>query len=260
MRVVYSDECGIGDIKKEPITVVTAIMMNLDSQWTPLQRDFTKLPATWLGRRELHGIRLLRDLRKSRGKHSGDVLAAVASMPSAHGLQIFSGAVDRAGFRRVKESILHDQDSNWDEYFAAFLSCMRRVDDFMHTAYPSEKVLWIADESERHRSRLKMSLTMQQALTQLPENPNRPDFKRFESHLSDTIYFGRSHESRALQLADICCSLIEAHLRGDPIAEPYYSMIRPNLTREPVAEFVTQPDYVIMPMRMLPASKWRKKK
>jgi hypothetical protein len=31
--VAYSDESGVGSIKKEPITVVTAVMMNIDTQW-----------------------------------------------------------------------------------------------------------------------------------------------------------------------------------------------------------------------------------
>jgi hypothetical protein len=56
-----------------------------------------------------------------------------------------------------------------------------------------------------------------------------------DSHIADTIYFGASSDSRALQLADLCCSVITAHLRvtydynrqKQPRRElaPYYSLI-----------------------------------
>jgi hypothetical protein len=35
VHVVYSDESGMGDESDEPIVVVTAIMLNMDSQWAP---------------------------------------------------------------------------------------------------------------------------------------------------------------------------------------------------------------------------------
>jgi hypothetical protein len=43
LRVVYSDESGTGDNKKQPITVVTAIVLNMDSQWAPIERDLSEV-------------------------------------------------------------------------------------------------------------------------------------------------------------------------------------------------------------------------
>jgi hypothetical protein len=62
LRVVYSDESGTGD-REQPITVVTAIVLDMDSQWTPIERELSALKLN------LIPIRLLRigrgDLRLS---------------------------------------------------------------------------------------------------------------------------------------------------------------------------------------------------
>ena len=44
MKVAYSDESGTGD-NKQLITVVTAIMLNMDSQWVPVERELSALKA-----------------------------------------------------------------------------------------------------------------------------------------------------------------------------------------------------------------------
>lgn len=44
VQVVYSDESGIGD-KKQSIAVVTAIILNMDSQWEPIERDLSAIKA-----------------------------------------------------------------------------------------------------------------------------------------------------------------------------------------------------------------------
>jgi hypothetical protein len=59
-----------------------------------------------------------------------------------------------------------------------------------------------------------------QRLVRATSSPSLPNF-----HIIDTIYFGNSQESRALQLADVCCSTITRHLRGDPIATRYYKLL-----------------------------------
>ena len=118
-------------------------------------------------------------------------------------------------------------------YDVAFRVCLDDVESYVDKFIPKENVLWIADVG--HQSDLKMSFNMQQimslssttaALGLSPDNA-------FQSHIADTIYFGDSHESRALQLADVCCSVIAGHILNDPVVEPYYEMIRPRLTHEP---------------------------
>jgi Protein of unknown function (DUF3800) len=62
--------------------------------------------------------------------------------------------------------------------------------------------------------------------------PNMPDFDHHPLHVVDTIYFGDSHESLALQLADVCCATISQHLSGNPDAEPFYSLIRSQIVTD----------------------------
>ncbi|HEY1851919.1 MAG TPA: hypothetical protein VGG60_12905, partial [Candidatus Binataceae bacterium] len=43
VRVVYSDESGTGSIEEEPITVVAAIVINLDTQWEGVEADLDRV-------------------------------------------------------------------------------------------------------------------------------------------------------------------------------------------------------------------------
>ncbi len=68
MLVAYSDESGVGSIKKEPITVVTAVVMNVDTQWEGVESDLWKArfgtPKGLLEKRALKGKYLYRAIRK----------------------------------------------------------------------------------------------------------------------------------------------------------------------------------------------------
>jgi Protein of unknown function (DUF3800) len=55
---------------------------------------------------------------------------------------------------------------------------------------------------------------------------NLKDDPEVISCLVDTIYFGDSHESLALQLADVCCSVITQHLIGREDGTQFYQLIR----------------------------------
>jgi hypothetical protein len=46
------------------------------------------------------------------------------------------------------------------------------------------------------------------------------------SHIVDTVYFGNSEESRAIQLADVCCATITRWLRNDAAVLPYYYLLQ----------------------------------
>ena len=57
------------------------------------------------------------------------------------------------------------------------------------------------------------------------------------SRIADTVYFGSSHESIALQLADVCCSTITLHLlerdyNRTPTVGPYYEIIRESILNQ----------------------------
>jgi Protein of unknown function (DUF3800) len=263
LRVVYSDESGTGD-NKQPIAVVTAIVLNMDSQWAPIERDLSAIKirlipiklmhrgkgevllSTLTQNPELKGDRLFKGLR---GKIHGvapekavESLMHVLSVAVKHGVQIFHGAIDRAG-RAEGQRAYSGAPLETDEQ-AALLECLSRLEGFVHTYMPNESVLWIADKSGFEKS-VKHGLKFFQwiqgmgprALRQLISAfaqergiaiPAIPDFNfdQRPSHVVDTIYFGDSHESLALQLADVCCATIAQHLLGKQDAEPFYNIIR----------------------------------
>src|SRR5713101_7220460 len=109
VRVVFSDESGVGSKKKEPITVVTAVVVNMDRQWEPISKG---LYAVLSYARTKHKG-LLDEGRSLKGKHlysairrniepAKDILRAVLRLVIDPGVDpgplVFYGAVDRTGF------------------------------------------------------------------------------------------------------------------------------------------------------------------
>jgi len=231
VRIVFSDETERGP--SETIAAFAAVMMNIDSQLEAVDEDFDRLPKGWRMRREVKGRELFKDIRKGRGKDSGATLKAICAIPIARGIPIFSGVIHRQGFEKVKRELFGEQH-NWSAYDVAFAVCLNSVDSYLETLVPWEKILWISDDA-RNEKTMKEALFIQKVLAQSNIMQKLGGAAAFKSHIVDPIYFGRSHESRALQLADICCSVIVGHLLGDPIAETYYAQIRPRLVAEPVA-------------------------
>jgi hypothetical protein len=206
---------------------------------------------------ELKGDRLFKGLR---GKIHGiapekavEALAGVLSVVVRNGVQIFHGAIDRAGHaeqwsayrpevgRLCVEYGVERPEPPTDEE-AALLECLERLDAFAHTYMPKESILWIADKSGFEKS-VKHGLKFFQLISAFDADAlrrllverarqrgvadfNLPAFDHHPSHVVDTIYFGDSHESLALQLADVCCATIVQHLLGRRDAGPFYNLIR----------------------------------
>jgi uncharacterized protein DUF3800 len=218
VRVVYSDESGTGSIKEEPITVVAAVVINLDTQWEKVENDLNQIAPD--ENYEFKGARLFRDLKNGRKRDQADrLLKGILSVPAKNRLAIYQGAVDRKGF----ETQGPKTPSKFDANDAAFFICLSQIEAAIHGFLPDERILWIADHSGHYEKRLKLGhriFRMMQEFELIPGVPAR------KSCLVDTVYFGDSRDSRALQLADVCCSTICVHLRGDPIVAPYYDLLR----------------------------------
>ncbi len=218
VRVVYSDESGTGSIADEPLTIVTALMLNLDSQWEPVYRDLEAVRSKF-DAREFKGATLFRALRNGRRRVRADaILRGVLSIPARHHIPIFYAAIDRSGHAQR-----HDRTGSYD---MALMFCLRSVHTYIYTLLPKERVLWIADKSGYENiSRAAHEFTKRLA-ENAPEalNSGVQDMKP-QSSIVDTMYFGDSEQSGALQLADVCCSAITLHLRKDPRADPYYGLI-----------------------------------
>jgi uncharacterized protein DUF3800 len=272
VRVVYSDESGTGD-SAQPISVVTAILLNADSQWEPIERELSVIKAT-IPRKLLGGINnkpspyvhidreefefkgsvLFKGIRgKLRGvtpNEAKEALVKILGVARKNGAQIFHGAIDRAGRENWKRDSDFSEALQTDEE-AAFTECLQRMDAFVHTFMSKERILWIADKSGYEAS-LKHGLQFFQLFAQIDTDALRQFVARLRrnnlnglidgvsvdeeekivSHVVDTIYFGHSHESLALQLADVCCATITQYLMGNDDAGPFYNFIRQSVVTD----------------------------
>jgi hypothetical protein len=244
LRVAYSDESGVGSLKAEPISVVTAIVMNMDKSWAAvesgLRRIIKSCPKNLLFReQELKGALLYGAARRHISK-ARTILAQTLAITVNEQILIYYGAVDRKGWElnaKVAKDVAQTS-KNKPELLKmaaidrAFDTCIARVDNF--AAVIGEHVLWIADVSDPERERsTKVGLSWIQSLKATGHDPISYRFikRNYDRvRIADAIYFGRSHESLALQLADVCWSTITLHLlekfyQWRPIVEPFYEII-----------------------------------
>jgi Protein of unknown function (DUF3800) len=235
VRVVYSDETGTGSIEKEPFTVVAAILLNMDSQWREVLQDITAIKPLL---REFKGRQLYRDIRSGRHREEADsILTQILAIPRRRHLPIFYGAVNRATFRvwakQVSSLNPPALPSLHSEVASAFDHCMDKIDNYVHTLLPGEQVLWIADKSQ-YEQLLKDGQFWFDIWKGVDWKNLGLGFETepHKAHIVDTIYFGDSRDSRALQLADICCSTINLHLRKVGYVEPYYELLRSQVVSE----------------------------
>jgi len=237
----------MGSEQDEPITVVTALMLNMDSQWHPVSESIQRALEAAFGREdfsnyEIRGSALYRKIRKG-DTTAQKLMLTLMGIPHQHLVPVFYGAVDRAGFRAFVRDLYEpsvigrgsyppDQDKRLltplDTFKEALNGCIETVDSYVHTAFPSEQVLWIHDRGrydEDAKGKLKELRWVRSTFGDFMKLLH-PGIYADESHVADTIYFGNSEESRALQLADVCCATITRQLRGDPVASPYYRVLQ----------------------------------
>lgn len=259
VRVVYSDESGVGD-NSEPITVVTAIILNMDNQWEPIRDALTGI-RTLMPRKLLHkghgspgeikGSLLFKGLRGKLGEEldrtvAAEKLAEILALIPKHHIHVFHGAIDRAGRKNFigNFGLAKFQQSDSQE---AFHECLKRLEDFVYGFLPKEKILWIADhggfENEiKHGLNLHRVIEVMDMTDFLKETTEEREERRKQglgkiikllddpeaaSPILDTIYFGHSHESLALQLADVCCSVITQQLLEQKDGTAFYQIIKP---------------------------------
>ena len=124
-------------------------------------------------------------------------------------------------------------------YMNAFARCLVDVDRYVHTLLPHDQILWISDKAGVHENRLKDVLKSTRFIQSKVDfrilNPKLPE--PHIVHVRDTISFGHSHESRGLQLADLCAATIAYHLRGDPDAGDFFDRLTFQMVKKVEAEY-----------------------
>jgi len=176
------------------------------------------------------------DLTKAR-----DILREMLWTTVKYPTPIYYGAVDKIGYASsidMRRQGLGGDKIKTTAHDLAFDSCLARVDAFAHAALPkNEQVLWIHDHrgSAQQEQETKTGLRWAQSLVQEgwdPINLNYAYGNQEPIRIADSVYFGHSHESLALQLADVCCSTISNQLlqklygSKQKYAAPYYAIIQ----------------------------------
>lgn len=222
--LAFSDETGTGDIQTQPIVVVAAVTINPDTQWNDVHGHMERLVENFVPQDkrenfEFHASDLFGQLKRGNNKV---LFEGLLQIPVQHRLSVTFGAVDRKGFI---ESIGPAVDSAKEQMKVmqswAFVVCAAKIDNWMRQFAPKEKLLWIADNTTADEL-MRYGLKIWQKDAIFRDIPT----SKFE-HVMDTIYFGHSHHSRGLQLADACNFVIRHHLAKKAAIEPFYRLIQP---------------------------------
>jgi hypothetical protein len=260
VRVVYSDE-SLASASGVPITVVTALMMNMDEHWPSVESALAKIkadtPRLLLDEKtgEIKGSHLYGAVRKVErlrvtGKNDPDlekleqareILCRLLTVTIDNPTPIFYGAVDVAGYEIFQNLSMRRGPAT--PHDVAFDNCLARVNNVAHSELKkNEQILWIHDHrGKREQEETKTGLLWVRELTARGWNAETMSWE--ENRQRDVrvvvpVYFGHSHESSALQLADVCCSTIALQLlerfysevlatRGwQLLVEPFYAIIR----------------------------------
>lgn len=235
MRIVYSDETGTGDVRREPLVVVAAVVIDPSyesrlpddpaastTQWTRMHTRLGFLieeaaEQGLLVDGEIKGSVLMNRVRKRTADriNAWNLLANVATVAFIEHAKIFYGAVDRAGLAAWHQAGNVDERS---EFARAFGQCLGAVEDHASLSAPPEHLVWIHDFPGAHERALMDELNR---LNRFFLTDTIAELGLPHSRVLNPVTFGRSEESRMLQLADVCCTIIAEHLRSGPHANLY---------------------------------------
>jgi hypothetical protein len=251
LRVVYSDES-----EPKRIVVVAALIMNLDRIWPLIFPLLTKIkadtPAILLSKQgELKGsilypaikkvrqprasVQLLSDLEQL--KQAESILNRLLAIPRNYSIPIYYGATDKDGYQRY--AITLPKISGQEQatpHDIAFTTCLTRVNAFAtQELADNEQVLWIHDQRGREGEKQTITgLKWTRFATRRGWDPVACEAVETPTsvRITDAIHFGYSHESLALQLADVCCytitqQLLERFYDWDPFIGKFYEIIQP---------------------------------
>ena len=220
--VAFSDE---SDQDSGPIVVVSAVIMNMDSQWPCVGKAMNAIQPG----REIKGQPLFKDLRNGRHREKADKkLSQVVSVVTDNLLPVFPGTIQRAWFDDMMRKLGNTKTT---AYEVAFALCLHRVDMWMHTIFPKEQVVWISDDAGKYEKTIPEALAVwrQNADAGLSLEQMMPQ----ALHIADTIFYGSSKRSRSIQIADVCCSVLREYLAGNPDAKKYYDHLAIQLQHSP---------------------------
>ena len=221
MRLIFSDESGIGD-DSEPILVVAAIIVDGDHQWPLIEIVKQNILEKYV-REESRADFEFKDHRlfAQLGKGNNEIiLREFLQTIVTFDLPIVWAAVDRSGManRYATKGLACSKEVMQN---LAFSVAATQAEYLMRKLWSNEREIWLADET---RANLKMKASLRELQTKAPFDDE--ELTKFE-HIIDTIFFGSSHLSTGIQLADACNFFIKKHFMGDQSAERFFRIVHP---------------------------------
>jgi hypothetical protein len=244
VRLVFFDEAGSStDDQQEPVLTVAAIVVHGDLQTLPIEKDArsiidTLVPEQFRPHFEFHAKDLFSGSEKFRGWPKDGptgryaALGAFMNLIPKHNLPVLSGSINKPGFWKSGGGKIwldkSEREKKHVPHAVGFMFCIFEVETWFLENAPYERGLCIADETKA-RAVLKNDLRhFRDGIEFTAEEGERRTLQL--DHLIDTIYFGNSHESIMLQLADCCAFFIKRTAMGRPDAEPFFRIIRTQST------------------------------
>jgi hypothetical protein len=222
MFLSFSDESGTGNINLEPNLVVAAIVVNPDEQWNNMERAMRELVLKYVPEQlregyEFHAYKIFRQLHKGNNRQ---LLTELLHIPEKCKIPIFKSVVSRTTMREWYPNYSAKELLEITETIA-FLMCAKKVEFFFSAFRPEEKILWIAD-------RVNIADGIKKHIKRLQDAPAVGTLLEVKlNHIIDTIYFGDSRDSLALQLADAVNFVIRGHFTGKKGIDQFYKLLPP---------------------------------
>jgi hypothetical protein len=240
VRVVYMDGAGSGDEGLEPICVYAGVIVQPDEDWTDLEQTLKTIRDDEYQPRdsesfEFHACNLFEESKGNHPDRAYRTLMALLDVPRALELPIVCGAIDRRfttefmkGIKPFaanpkKELNKTTRDFRWNDAIPAFILCAQATELWFREFAANERCLLIADESDQPTDRPTIDKDTKIELRRIR---NHPPYKHSLDHIINTVYFGDSRFSLAIQLADACAFFIKRHLMGRTDSDLYFGKIK----------------------------------
>jgi len=239
VRVVYMDGAGSGDEGLEPICVYAGVIVRPDEDWTDLERTLKTIRDEEYQPRnsesfEFHACDLFEESKGKNGERAYRTLMALLDVPAALELPIVCGAINRQFTTEFMKGLKPRADNpkkelnkttpgfRWNDVIPAFILCAQAAESWFRKCAANERCLLIADESNKPGSGRP---TIDED-TKIELRRIRQHRKYQLDHIINTVYFGDSRFSLAIQLADACAYFIKRHLMGREDSDLYFRKIK----------------------------------
>ncbi len=230
VRLVYFDESGIHRAKDEPYETVAAVMVHGDDQMPAINADLRilreTLPSYLKKDFEFHAANMFKHFRKfGEASKYAEPMRAFLKIMQKHEVEIAAGMVYRPGFEEYSK--FKGRSYDW-----AFMTAIERAATWMKERHSTEGALFISDDATRSQN------DFARYVREFREGiPGDEEFSEAADYIVDTIFFGASHASNGIQMADFAGFFLKKHLMGDKLAAPFFQIIRSRYVHELEADW-----------------------